>query len=80
MGMEIRSAQQDVQSAYLRGSVAQAIMGIFWLVSAALGTWVDERSAIGIMVLAVLLTLRLLGCPAGLPVLHSMNQLIFGSP
>ena len=36
--MDIRSAQEDVRNTYLRGSVAQAIMGIFWLASAALGT------------------------------------------
>lgn len=82
--MEIQSAQQDVRSAYMRGSVAQAILGIFWLAAAALGTWGSPYSAIGLVVFAVfltfpltLLTLHLMGRPAGLPVLHPMNQLIF---
>ena len=72
--MDIRPAQQDVRTAYLRGSVAQAIMGIFWLVSAALGTWVSEFFAIAMIGMAValtfpltLLTLRLMGRPMGLP-------------
>ena len=82
--MDIKSAQQDVRTAYLRGSVAQTIMGMFWLGSAALGTWVSEYAAILIMVIAIavtfpltLLTLHILGRPMGLPGAHPMNQLIF---
>jgi hypothetical protein len=66
--MEIKSAQQDVQSNFLRGSVGQLVSGAIWLVSAILGTWVSERSAILVLVLAGMfifpltqLTLRLLG-------------------
>ena len=84
MDMDIRSAQQDVRTAYLRGSVAQGIMGVFWLAAAALGTWVSPYSAIITMVLAValtfpltLLTLRAIGRPMGLDGAHPMNQLIF---
>lgn len=80
--MEIKSAQQDVQSTFLRGSVGQTVSGIIWLISAALGTWVSERSAILVLVLVgalifplTQLTLRLLGRPAGLPKGHPMNQL-----
>ena len=80
--MEIKSAQQDVQSTFLRGSVGQAVSGVIWLVSAALGTWVSERAAILVLVLVgamifplTQLTLRLLGRPAGLPKGHPMNQL-----
>ena len=80
--MEIKSAQQDVQSTFLRGSVGQSVSGIIWLLSAALGTWVGERSAILVLVLGgafifplTQLTLRLLGRPAGLPKGHPMNQL-----
>ncbi|HEY3476708.1 MAG TPA: hypothetical protein VGK56_18970 [Anaerolineales bacterium] len=82
--MDIKSAQQDVRTAYLRGSVAQAIMGMFWLGSAALGTWVSVYFAILMMVLAIaltfpltLVTLHILGRPMGLPGSHPMNQLIF---
>jgi hypothetical protein len=80
--MEIKSAQQDVQSTFLRGSVGQLVSGSIWLVSAILGTWVSERSAILVLVLAgtlifplTQLTLRLLGRSGGLPIGHPMNQL-----
>ena len=80
--MEIKSAQQDVQSTFLRGSVGQTVSGVIWLLSAGLGTWVSERYAILALVLAGIfifpltqLTLRLLGRPAGLPKAHPMNQL-----
>jgi hypothetical protein len=80
--MEIKSAQQDVQSIFLRGSVGQLVSGSIWLVSAILGTWVSERSAILVLVLGgtfifplTRLTLRLLGRSGGLPIGHPMNQL-----
>jgi hypothetical protein len=80
--MDIQSAQQDVRSVFLRGSVGQVISGLIWLVSAILGTWVSERSAILVLVLAGMfifpltqLTLRLLGHSGGLPKGHPMNQL-----
>ena len=80
--MDIRSAQQDVQTTFLRGSVGQAVSGVIWLVSAILGTWVSERSAILVLVLAGMfifpltqLTLRLLGHSDGLPRGHPMNAL-----
>ena len=80
--MDIRSAQQDVQTTFLRGSVGQAVSGFIWLVSAILGTWVSERSAILVLVLAGMfifpltqLTLRLLGRSGSLPKGHPMNAL-----
>ena len=80
--MDIKVAQEDVRSTFLRGSVGQAASGLIWLVSAALGTWVSERSAILVLVLVgalvfplTQLTLRLLGRPAGLPKGHPMNAL-----
>jgi len=80
--MDIKSAQHEVQTTFLRGSVGQTVSGIIWLVSAALGTWVSERSAILVLVLAGMfifpltqLTLRLLGRSGGLPKGHPMNQL-----
>ncbi|HEV2490212.1 MAG TPA: hypothetical protein VGT03_10420 [Candidatus Acidoferrales bacterium] len=37
--MEVAKAQQQVRSIYMGGSVGQLIIGILWLVSAALATW-----------------------------------------
>jgi uncharacterized protein DUF7010 len=80
--MDIKLAQQDVQSTFLRGSVGQAVSGLIWLLSAALATWASERSAILLLVLAGIfifpltqLALRLLGRDGGLPGGHPMNQL-----
>lgn len=80
--MEIKTAQHDVQSTFLRGSVGQTVSGLIWLVSAAFGTWGSERQAILVLVLGGMfifpltqLGLRLLGRPAGLPAGHPMNAL-----
>jgi hypothetical protein len=80
--MEIKSAQMDVQTTFLRGTIGQAVSGMIWLASAILGTWADEQYAILLLVLAGMfifpltqLTLRLLGHPGGLPKGHPMNQL-----
>lgn len=80
--MDIRSAQQDMQTVFLRGSVGQAVSGTIWLVSAALGTWGSERYGILVLVLAgtfifplTQLTLRLMGRKAGLPRDHPLNML-----
>lgn len=80
--MEIRSAQQDMQSVFLRGSIGQAISGIIWLTSAALGTWVSERAGILMLVLAGIfifpltqMALHVIGHSAKLPKGHPLNQL-----
>lgn len=80
--MEITAAQQDVQATFLRGSVGQAIAGVIWLLSTALGTWGDERDAILVLILTGIfifpltqLTLHVIGRPSGLPKGHPMNQL-----
>jgi hypothetical protein len=80
--MEIKSAQNDVQTVFLRGTVGQVISGLIWLSSAALGTWVSERYAILMLVLVGIfifpltsLTLQLLGHPSGLPKKHPFNNL-----
>ena len=80
--MEIKSAQQDVRSTFVRGSIGQAVSGMIWLLSAALGLWVSQRYAILVLVLAGMfifpltqLALRLLGRSAGLPKGHPLNQL-----
>ncbi len=80
--MEIKSAQIDMQTTFLRGTVGQAVSGVIWLASAIAGTWVNEQYAILLLVLAGIfifpltqLTLRLLGHQGGLPKGHPMNLL-----
>jgi hypothetical protein len=80
--MEIKAAQKDVETTFLRGSVGQTISGLIWLVSAALGTWGTERQAILVLVVGGMfifpltqLGLRLLGRPSSLPAGHPMNAL-----
>jgi hypothetical protein len=80
--MEIKSAQQDMQSTFLRGSIGQMISGLIWLASAILGTWVSEQYAIVVLVFVGIfifpltqLTLRLLGRSGTLSKRHPMNQL-----
>lgn len=80
--MEIEAAQLDVQRTFLRGSIGQAVTGVIWLVSAALGTWGIQKYSILVLVLGGVfifpltqLILRLLGRPAGLPRQHPMNVL-----
>lgn len=80
--MDIKTAQWDVQSTFIRGSAGQMISGTIWLVSAILGTWMSERHAIATLVLGGILiypltqlVLRLLGHPSALPKGHPMNQL-----
>jgi len=80
--MDIKSAQQDVQTTFMRGSVGQTVSGIIWLVSTALSIWMGERYGILALVFGGMfifpltqLTLRLLGRPRALPKGHPMNQL-----
>ncbi|MGZ9223377.1 MAG: DUF7010 family protein [Anaerolineales bacterium] len=80
--MEIKSAQQEMRSAFRRGSVGQMVSGMIWLVSAILGTWVSARYGILALVLSGIFifpltqfTLRVMGRSAGLPNGHPLNQL-----
>jgi len=80
--MEIKTAQQDVQSTFVRGSVGQTVSGLIWLTSAALATWVSGRYAIIVLVVVGIfifpltqLALRLLGRAPGLPRNHPFNSL-----
>ena len=80
--MDIKSAQQDVQTTFARGSIGQVVSGVIWLVSAMLGTWVNERYAILLLVLGgafifplTQLTLRVMGRSVGLPKGHPLNPL-----
>ncbi len=80
--MDIREAQQEVRSVYLGGAVGQAVSGIIWLGSAALGTWFSPRYAIlalalgGVFIFPLTqLVIRLLGRPASLRKDNPFNQL-----
>lgn len=72
--MEIRAAQQEVRSVYLGGSVGQAVSGLIWLISAALGSFVSQNLGIIVLVLGGMLIfpltqlgIKLLGRNASLP-------------
>lgn len=78
----IRTAQQDVQTTFVRGSMGQVVSGLIWLASAALATWASQRLGILVLVIGGMfifpltqLGLRLLGRPSGLPGGHPMNPL-----
>jgi len=80
--MDIKTAQHDVQTTFVHGSIGQIVSGLIWLTSAALGTWVGERPAILTLVIGGMfifpltqLGLRLVGRPTGLPNGHPMNAL-----
>jgi hypothetical protein len=80
--LDIETAQMEVRTTFLQGSVGQAMSGVIWLISSVLATWVSQRPAILVLVLGgafifplTQLGLRLLGRPGGLPRQHPMNQL-----
>lgn len=80
--MTILEAQQDVRRVYRNGVPGSVISALPWLASAACATWVNERTAILVLVFGgmlifptLLAVLKLLGGPAGLPKGHPMDQL-----
>lgn len=69
--MDIQDAQREVRSVYMGGVVGQLLFSIFYLVSAALGTWVSPKTSILTVVIAgffsfplMQMLLRLSGRPA----------------
>lgn len=69
----VGDAQQEVRSVFLGGSVGQLIAGVIWVVSAALGTFANERLGILALVFGGMLiypltrlTLNLMGKTAAL--------------
>jgi hypothetical protein len=44
--MLVREAQEEVRTVFAGGAVGQAVSGLLWLISAALGTWASPRAAI----------------------------------
>jgi hypothetical protein len=80
--MQIHDAQKEVRTVFIGGSIGQAVSGIIWLISAALGTWVSVR--LGIIALAVggvfifpltQLSLKLIKHQSTLPRTNPLNQL-----
>lgn len=80
--LDVRQAQREVRTVFVGGSVGQAVSGLIWLISAALGQWVSTQAAI--LMLAVggaaifpltQLALRLLGRPASLRRENPLNGL-----
>jgi hypothetical protein len=80
--MQISDAQREVRKVFIGGSTGQAVSGLVWLISAALGTWVSIR--LGIIALAIggififpltQLSLKLSGHQAVLPRTNPLNQL-----
>lgn len=80
--MTIDDAQRDVRTTFAGGFAGQLVSGLLWLLSAVLAARVSSRSAIIALVIGgmfifplTVLTLRLMGRPAGLPKGHPMNAL-----
>jgi len=80
--MTILEAQADVRRVFRNGVPGSVISAVLWLASAACATWVNERTAILVLVFGgmlifptLLAVLHLLGGPAGLPKDHPMNAL-----
>ena len=80
--MTVNEAQREMRSVFQGGYIGQAVSGILWLISAALGTWVSTR--LGIMSLFIggmliypltQLTLKLAGRPASLSSGNPLQQL-----
>jgi hypothetical protein len=82
ISMNIDAAQKDVQNIFVRGTVGQMVSGLIWLLSASLGDWTEESSAILVLIIGGMLifpltqlTLRLLGRPSSLKKGHPFNGL-----
>jgi hypothetical protein len=80
--MEIKAAQQEVQSVFRGGSVGQMVSGLIWLASAALGSWVSVQYGIialalgGVFIFPLTqLVLKLLGGPSSLRKDNPFNYL-----
>ncbi len=80
--MEIREAQREVRTVFIGGAVGQAVSGLLWLISAALGTWLGQREAIlmlavgGVAIFPLTqLTIKLMGRDASLGKDNPFNQL-----
>ena len=57
--MVVADAQREVRVAFLGGFISQLVSGLFWLASAALGTWGTVNQAIVVLVIGAFLTFPL---------------------
>lgn len=80
--MTVRDAQQEVRDVFVGGSVGQAVSGLIWLLSAALGSFGSQRAAIIALALGgtlifplTQLALRLMGRRASLSRGNPFNAL-----
>lgn len=80
--MEIAQAQRDVRTTFVGGFVGQMVSSLIWFASAAGATWISLKVGALIVLVGgcfifplVLLMLRVMGRPAGLPKGHPMNAL-----
>lgn len=80
--MNVRVAQREMRSVYTGGFWGQLLYSILWLVSAALGTWVNPKASILIIVVGgffifplVKLLLRLQGRRAAVSEENPFNNL-----
>lgn len=71
--MLVNEAQREMRTVYRGGFVGQAVSGILWLISAALGTWVSQSAGVyslfflGMFIFPLTqLALKLTGRPATL--------------
>jgi hypothetical protein len=81
-GMEIAQAQKDVRTTFVGGFPGTLASSLVWFAAAGVGTWVSFKA--GALTLVgcgffiyplMLLMLKLMGKPAGLPKGHPMNAL-----
>jgi len=80
--MFIQEAQREMRTTYLGGSVGQAVSGLIWLISSALGTWVSPQAGLAALVLGGMfifpltqLVLKLSGRPVAVSKHNTLNQL-----
>lgn len=80
--MQIQAAQAEMRSVFSGGSIGQAVSGLLWLISAALGTLVSARFGVIALVIGGMfiypltqLALRLLGRPSSAGKENALNQL-----
>jgi hypothetical protein len=67
--MVIRDAQQEIRTTFLGGFAGQTVSGLFWLLSAALVTWVVPSAGIWTLVIGGFFTF-----PLTQPVLRALGR------
>ncbi len=82
MNLTIDHAQREMRAIYLGGAIGQAVSGVIWLISAALGTFLSQTAGVvslflgGCLIfLLTQLILKLLGRPASASNANPLNGL-----